>query len=195
MLQDQNPSIVRNRWVQLIVGIVGMVAIANLQYGWTLFVGPIDQQFHWGRAAIQVAFTLFVLAETWLVLLEAYFVDRYGPRFIVAVGVILVALAWSVNATADSLTKLYAGGILGGVGAGIVYGTASGAALKWFPDHRGFAGGLTAAGCGARSALTIITIANQIIASRYESASLTWGILQRVVVLVCAFLMRAPRTE
>src|SRR5215468_9217047 len=89
MLQDQNPSIVKSRWVQLIVGIVGMVAIANLQYGWTLFVGPINQKFGWGAPAIQVAFTLFVLAETWLVPFEAYFVDRYGPRVIVAVGGIL----------------------------------------------------------------------------------------------------------
>jgi OFA family oxalate/formate antiporter-like MFS transporter len=195
MVQARNPSIVRNRWVQLMVGIVGMVAIANLQYGWTLFVGPIDQQFHWGRAAIQVAFTLFVLAETWLVPFEAYFVDRYGPSFIVAVGGILVGLAWIVNATADSLTKLYAAGIMGGVGAGIVYGTASGAALKWFPDRRGLAAGLTAAGFGAGSALTIIPIANQIKASGYQSAFLTWGILQGVVVLVCAFLMRAPQKE
>ena len=156
MLEDQNPTIVSNRWLQLIVGIVGMVAIANLQYGWTLFVGPIDQKFGWGRPAIQVAFTLFVLAETWLVPFEAYFVDRYGPRLIVAVGGILVGLAWIINAGADTLTKLYAGGIIGGIGAGIVYGTASGAALKWFPDRRGLAAGLTAAGFGAGSALTII---------------------------------------
>src|SRR5256712_3985199 len=185
----------RNRWLQLIVGIVGMVAIANLQYGWTLFVTPIDNQFHWGKTAIQVAFSLFVLAETWLVPFEAYFVDRYGPRLVVAVGGIMVGFAWILNADADSLTKLYAGGIIGGVGAGIVYGTASGAALKWFPDRRGLAAGVTAAGFGAGSALTIIPIANQIKASGYESAFLTWGILQGVVVLVCAFLMRAPRTE
>ena len=185
----------RNRWLQLIVGIVGMVAIANLQYGWTLFVSPIDNQFHWGKAAIQVAFSLFVLAETWLVPLEAYFVDRYGPRVIVAVGGILVGLAWIINSDADSLTMLYAGGIIGGIGAGIVYGTASGAALKWFPDRRGLAAGLTAAGFGAGSALTIIPIANQIKASGYESAFLTWGILQGAVVLVCALLMRAPQKE
>src|SRR4029077_3881329 len=195
MLQDQNTSIVRNRWVQLIVGIVGMVAIAHLQYGWTLFVVPIDQKFQWGRAAIQVAFTLFVLAETWLVPLEAYFVDRYGPRLIVAVGGILVGLSWIINSRADTLTKLYAGGIIGGVGAGIVYGTASGAALKWFPDRRGIAAGLTAAGFGAGSALTIIPIANQINTHGFQSAFFTWGILQGTVVLVCAFLMRAPRKE
>jgi MFS transporter, OFA family, oxalate/formate antiporter len=197
MPQDQNalPSIVRNRWLQLGVGILGMVAIANLQYGWTLFVSPIDQQFHWGKAAIQVAFTLFVLAETWLVPLEAYFVDRYGPRLIVAIGGILVGTAWIINSRADSLTMLYAGGIIGGVGAGIVYGTASGAALKWFPDRRGLAAGLTAAGFGAGSALTIIPIANQIKATGYQSAFFTWGILQGAVVLICAYLMRAPRKE
>jgi OFA family oxalate/formate antiporter-like MFS transporter len=195
MLEDQNPSFVRNRWIQLIVGIVGMVAIANLQYGWTLFVGPIDQKFGWGRPAIQVAFTLFVLAETWLVPFEAYFVDRYGPRFIVAVGGILVGFAWIINAGADTLTKLYAGGIIGGIGAGIVYGTASGAALKWFPDRRGIAAGLTAAGFGAGSALTIIPIANQIRTSGFQSAFFTWGIIQGAVVLVCAFLMRAPEKE
>jgi hypothetical protein len=77
---------VSTRWVQLAVGIVGMVAIANLQYGWTLFVNPIDSKFHWGKAAIQVAFTLFVLAETWLVPIEGYLVDRFGPRWLVAVG-------------------------------------------------------------------------------------------------------------
>src|SRR5215467_12215486 len=197
MVQDQKalPSIVRNRWLQLVVGILGMVAIANLQYGWTLFVGPINQKFGWGAPAIQVAFTLFVLAETWLVPLEAYFVDRYGPRLIVAVGGVLVGLAWIINSRADSLAMLYAGGIVGGVGAGIVYGTASGAALKWFPDRRGLAAGLTAAGFGAGSALTIIPIANQIKVGGYQSAFLTWGILQGVVVLICAFFMHAPRKE
>jgi len=172
-----------------------MVAIANLQYGWTLFVNPIDSQFHWGKAAIQVAFTLFVVAETWLVPFEAYFVDRYGPRLIVSIGGILVGLAWIINSAADSLALLYAGGVLGGVGAGNVYGTASGAALKWFPDRRGLAAGLTAAGFGAGSALTIIPIANQIKVSGYQSAFLTWGILQGAVVLVCAFLMRAPQKD
>ena len=185
----------RNRWLQLIVGIVGMVAIANLQYGWTLFVSPIDNQFHWGKAAIQVGFSLFVLAETWLVPFEAYLVDSYGPQVVVAVGGIMVGLAWILNSAADSLAMLYAGGIIGGIGAGIVYGTASGAALKWFPDRRGLAAGLTAAGFGAGSALTIIPIANQIKASGYQSAFFTWGILQGAVVFVCAFLMRAPQKE
>src|SRR5437016_1127858 len=100
-------SVVRNRWVQLLVGIIGMVMIANLQYGWTLFVQPIDDKFHFGRAAIQVAFTTFVLFETWLVPFEAYLVDKFGPQRLVAAGGLLVAAAWAVNANADSLPVLY----------------------------------------------------------------------------------------
>ena len=72
------------RWGQLIFGIICMTMIANLQYGWTLFVGPIDQKYHWGRAAIQVAFTIFVLTETWLVPIEGYLIDKFGPRIMIS---------------------------------------------------------------------------------------------------------------
>src|ERR1700709_2675041 len=89
------------RWGQLIFGIICMVMIANLQYGWTLFVGPIDQKYHWGRAAIQVAFTIFVLTETWLVPLEGYLIDKFGPRVMVCGSGVLVAIAWVINSVAD----------------------------------------------------------------------------------------------
>ncbi len=181
------------RWVQLMVGIVGMVAIANLQYGWTLFVNPINSKFHWGKAAIQVAFTLFVLAETWLVPFEGYLVDRFGPRWLVAIGGLLVGAAWWINSGASSLVMLYTGGLLGGVGAGIVYGTSVGNALKWFPDHRGLAAGLTAAAFGAGSALTIVPIANMINNRGYEAAFVSFGIGQGLVVILCALFVRAPR--
>jgi MFS transporter, OFA family, oxalate/formate antiporter len=183
------------RWVQLLVGIIGMVAIANLQYGWTLFVNPIDSKFHWGKAAIQVAFTLFVLAETWLVPIEGYLVDRFGPRLLVAAGGILVGAAWWINAQASTLFALYAGGLVGGVGAGIVYGTSVGNALKWFPEHRGLAAGLTAAAFGAGSALTVVPIANIINSRGYETAFLYFGLGQGLVVILCAFFLRAPRQD
>ncbi len=181
------------RWVQLAVGIAGMVAIANLQYGWTLFVNPIDSKFHWGKAAIQVAFTLFVLAETWLVPFEGYLVDRFGPRVLVAIGGLFVGAAWWINAEARSLFALYTGGLIGGVGAGIVYGTSVGNALKWFPDHRGLAAGLTAAAFGAGSALTVVPIANMITNRGYAAAFLYFGLGQGLVVVLCALLLRAPR--
>ncbi len=184
---------ISNRWVQLVVGIVGMVMIANLQYGWTLFVIPITEKFHWTRTALQVAFTIFVLTETWLVPFEGYLVDLFGPRLLVALGGVLVGIAWVINAKAATLTTFYAAAAIGGVGAGIVYGTAVGNALKWFTDRRGLAAGLTAAGFGAGSALTIIPIHNMIKGSGYQSAFLYFGILQGAVVLLAAMFMRAPQ--
>src|SRR5712691_5901693 len=131
------------RWLQLGAGIICMVMIANLQYGWTLFVTPIDQKYHWGRAAIQVAFTIFVLTETWLVPVEGWLVDRFGPKIVVLVGGVLVAIAWAMNSVADTLSMFYFAAAIGGIGAGAVYGTCIGNALKWFPDRRGLAAGLT----------------------------------------------------
>src|SRR5712691_7526959 len=103
------------RWGQLALGIACMVMIASLQYGWTLFVDPIDKAHGWGRAAIQVAFSIFVLTETWLVPIEGWFVDRFGPKLVVLIGGILVGIAWVMNAIADSLTLLYIAAAVGGV--------------------------------------------------------------------------------
>src|SRR5262249_35377492 len=144
------------RWTQLILGVVCMAMIANLQYGWTLFVKPLMAHFHATKAEVQVAFTLFVLFETWLVPIEGWLVDRFGPRIVTFGGGILVGIAWAMNSVADSLGMLYAAQIVGGIGAGAVYGTCVGNALKWFPDRRGMAAGWTAAGFGAGSAATII---------------------------------------
>jgi len=180
------------RWLQLVMGIVCMAMIANLQYGWTLFVDPIDAKFHWGRAAIQLAFTLFVVTETWLVPVEAWFVDKYGPRIVIMFGGIMIALAWVMNSYADSLVLLYAAAIIGGIGAGAVYGTCVGNALKWFPDRRGLAAGATAAGFGAGAAITVVPIANMIAASGYQSAFFTFGIGQGLIVFILSFFLRPP---
>ncbi len=181
------------RWAQLVLGVLSMVMIANLQYGWTLFVGPIDQTFHWGKPAIQVAFTLFVLTETWLVPVEGYLIDRFGPRIVLLVGGLLVGIAWVLNSMVTTLPGLYTAAIIGGTGAGAVYGTAVGNSLKWFTDKRGLAAGLTAAGFGMGSALTVEPIANLIHSSGYQAAFFRFGILQGAVVMLCALFLRAPR--
>ena len=186
-------ALARTRWSQLIFGIICMVMIANLQYGWTLFVNPIDQKYHWGRAAIQVAFTIFVLTETWLVPIEGYLIDKFGPRIMISGSGVLVAIAWVINSVADSLFLLYLGAAIGGIGAGVIYGGSVGNALKWFPDRRGLAAGLTAAGFGAGSALTVIPIANMIQSSGYESAFLWFGLGQGIVVVIVALFLRAPQ--
>jgi OFA family oxalate/formate antiporter-like MFS transporter len=180
------------RWLQLAMGIVCMAMIANLQYGWTLFVDPIDAKYHWGRAAIQMAFTIFVLTETWLVPVEAWFVDRFGPQIVVMFGGVMIALSWVLNSYADSLSLLYVAAMIGGIGAGSVYGTCVGNALKWFPDRRGLAAGATAAGFGAGAALTVVPIAHMVAASGYQTAFLDFGVGQGVIVCVLALFLRKP---
>lgn len=195
VVSGQHHSPAPNRWLQLAIGVVCMAMIANLQYGWTLFVNPIDEKYHWGRAAIQIAFTIFVLAETWLVPIEGYLVDKFGPKPVVLVGGALCAIAWAMNSVADSLTMLYIAAAIGGVGAGAVYGTCVGNALKWFPDRRGLAAGLTAAGFGAGSALTVVPIALMIKSSGYQTTFLAFGLGQGIIVLVLALFLAKPHKK
>jgi MFS transporter, OFA family, oxalate/formate antiporter len=194
-VNTQTRSLFANPWVQLVIGVICMACVANLQYGWTLFVDPIDAKFHWGRTAIQWAFTLFVLVETWLIPVEGYLVDRFGPRWVVVAGAILVAAAWVLNSTADSLTVLYLGAALGGIGTGCVYGTCVGNALKWFPGRRGLAAGITAAGFGAGAAVTIGPIKDMITSSGYQHAFLVFGLIQGAIVFVMAWLLLAPPAQ
>jgi OFA family oxalate/formate antiporter-like MFS transporter len=181
------------RWMQLTIGVICMVMIANLQYGWTFFVPDIQKKFGWDRAAIQWAFTLFVLFETWLVPIEGWFVDKYGPRIVVMFGGILCGIGWVMNSYATTLSALYLAQIIAGIGAGAVYGTCVGNALKWFPDKRGLAAGLTAAGFGAGSALTVAPIQSMIQGSGYQAAFFNFGVGQGVIILVLAFWLLAPK--
>jgi OFA family oxalate/formate antiporter-like MFS transporter len=190
---DGNAGAFGNPWLQLTIGVICMACVANLQYGWTLFVNPIDEKFHWGRAAIQVAFTVFVLVETWLIPIEGYLVDRFGPRWVVMGGGFLVAIAWVINSNASSLPILYVAAAIGGIGTGCVYGTCVGNALKWFPGRRGLAAGITAAGFGAGAAITIGPIASMIKGSGYEQAFLVFGLVQGSIVILMSFgLQVAP---
>ncbi len=181
-----------NRWAQLVLGIICMALIANLQYGWTLFVNPIEAKNHWGLSAIQLSFSIFVLVETWLVPVEGWLVDKFGPRPVIAGGAILAGAGWVLNSYATSLELLYFAAVISGLGAGCVYGTCVGNALKWFPDRRGLAAGLTAAGFGAGAALTVIPIASMIKNSGYETAFFDFGIMQGIVIFVIAMFMVKP---
>lgn len=173
-----------------------MAMIANLQYGWTVFVDPIGKQNGWGRAAIQVSFTTFVLLETWLVPFEALLVDKHGPRVMVAIGGVLCGLAWVMDSMANTLPMLYLAGAVAGVGAGIVYGTCVGNALKWFGSRRGLAAGLTAAGFGAGAALTVVPLMNMIASSGYQHTFLVFGIIQGAIVVIASmFLVRPPASK
>ena len=184
------------RWTQLLSVIICMIMIANLQYGWTLFVNPINKTHGWSIAAIQFAYSVFIALETWLTPIEGWIVDvlgpKRGPKLVVAAGGLLVALGWVINSVADSLAMLYVGAIVSGTGGGAIYATSVGHAVKWFPDRRGLAVGLTAAGYGAGAALTVIPIRYVIDTNGYEAAFLWFGIFQGGAVFLLAWLLRAP---
>jgi len=184
------------RWIQLVSVIVCMIMIANLQYGWTLFVIPMNKTQGWSREAIQYGYAVFIALETWLTPVDGWVVDvlgpKRGPKIMVALGGLLVGLGWVINSIADSLTMLYLGCIIAGIGGGAIYATAVGHAVKWFPDRRGLAVGLTAAGYGAGAALTVIPIQQVIAAAGYQSAFLWFGIIQGSVVFVLAWFLRGP---
>src|ERR1700751_1274245 len=184
------------RWTQLIVCVLCMVLIANLQYGWTFFVNPINKAHGWSLASIQFAFSVFIALETWLTPIEGWIVDslgaRTGPKLVVAFGGVMVALGWIINSYAQSLEMLYLGAVVGGTGGGAVYATSVGQAVKWCPDRRGLAVGLTAAGYGAGAALSVVPIRMVIDSSGYEAAFFWFGIIQGGIVFLLAWLLRGP---
>src|SRR5215475_4869129 len=184
------------RWMQLIIGVICMAMIANLQYGWTYFVSPMAKAQAWDIASVQVAFSIFVALETWLTPLQGWIVDtlgpRRGPKLMVAAGGILVAAGWLINSKADSLGMLYVGAVLSGAGAGGVYATCVGNAVKWFPDRRGLAVGITAAGFGAGAVVTVIPIQMMIASIGYADTFFWFALGQGVVIFVLAWLLRSP---
>jgi OFA family oxalate/formate antiporter-like MFS transporter len=172
-----------------------MVLIANLQYGWTLFVPPLQAARGWSIPNIQIAFTIFVALETWGTPINGWFADRLGaigPRVVMGCGGVLVALGWIINSFADNLIALYIGQVVCGFGAGGVYCTAVGTAVKWFKDRRGLAVGLVAGGFGAGAALTIIPIQMVVEAHGYTSAFFWFGLIQGGLVLLIAQFIRNP---
>ncbi len=195
------------RWTQLVSVIVCMVMIANLQYAWTFFVNPMREAhpswtldflgWHFDAlAAIQWAFFIFIALETWLTPIEGWIVDRLGPqngpRLMVAFGGICVGAGWYINSVADTVGMLYLGATIGGIGGGAVYATSVGHAVKWFPDRRGLAVGLTAAGYGMGSAASVLPIQYVIRNYGYEAAFFWFALLQGAVVFVLAWLLRGP---
>ncbi len=194
--QTQAKAALATRWGYLAICILCMVMIANLQYGWTLFVNPINKANGWSIASIQFAFAIFIALETWLTPIEGWIVDvlgpHRGPKLMVAFGGLMVGTGWVINSYATSLEMLYLGAVISGIGGGAVYATSVGMAVKWFPDRRGLAVGLTAAGYGAGAALTVIPIQYVIANYDYNTAFLWFGIVQGAIVFALAMLLRGP---
>ena len=195
MTVKQRTSGKASRWLILAACIAAMLAIANLQYAWTLFTTPLKEDLGTSLAKIQWAFTIFVIAQTGLFPFSAYLIDRFGPRIIVTFASLMVAAGWVGAGLAGldkSLTGLYIAYGLGGIGAGAVYSACVGAAMKWFPDRRGLCVGFVAGSYGFGTALTAFPIDHMAKASGYQSALILWGAIQGVVVLIAAQFLKMP---
>jgi OFA family oxalate/formate antiporter-like MFS transporter len=183
-----------NRWVQLCAGIISLVAVANFQYSWTQFVQPLQDRHGWTQEDIQFAlYFFFIPAQTWLVPLQGFLAERFGPRKLLVSGGVLAGLGWIINAETSSLGILYLAQALAGCGSGIAYGISMGNALKWFPDRRGLAVGLTAAAFGAGAAATVRPVRWTISHHGYDHAFLWFGLGQGLVIILAALIMRFPR--
>jgi MFS transporter, OFA family, oxalate/formate antiporter len=182
----------RSRWPQLAFAVLSTVMLANMQYGWTLFVNPMHDANHWSRTSIQIAFTIMIFVNTWLSPVEGWLVDRYGPRCVVMAGGVFAALSWVMNSKAESLSTLYISAVIGGLAIGCVFGTCMGTALKWFPDKRGLAAGMIAAGYGLGAAITSAPLAMMIRDSGYRHAFRFFGFFQGIAILLCALLLVKP---
>jgi MFS transporter, OFA family, oxalate/formate antiporter len=183
---------VNNRWFQLSAALVAMIMIANLQYAWTLFVGPIQAARGWTLSEVQFAFTLFVLFQVWTQPLDGWLIDRMGPRGFLSAAGLLCGLGWAGMGYVTSLPALYALYCAAGIGAAFVYSASIGLALKWFTDRRGLAVGILAAGFGGGTALFIPIIASIIATRGYQSAFIASGLIQGIVIVVAAQFLRHP---
>src|SRR6516225_3596218 len=182
-----------NRWSQLVLGVIAMMAISSPQYTWTLFTGPLNQKLGTTLAELQWAFSLLIILQTWFSPFQAYLVDRFGPRLLISVGALLSGGSWVLAASAGNLWALYLTyGIIGGFGTGIIYVGIIGLMVRWFPDRRGLAAGLAAAGYGFGAIFTSFPIDSMIKGSGYAHTLVVWGLIQGVIGILAAQGLRLP---
>ena len=182
-----------NRWNQLILAVIAMMAISSPQYVWTLFTGPLNQKLGTTLAQLQWTFSLLIILQTWLSPFQAYLVDRFGPRLLIAIGALLSGGIWVLSAWVDNIWALYfTYGVLGGFGTGIIYVGIIGLMVRWFPDRRGLATGLAAAGYGFGAFFTSFPIDSMIKSAGYARTLVVWGVIQGVIGIVAAQWLRTP---
>src|SRR5579863_2796746 len=182
-----------NRWCQLVLGLIAMMAISSPQYVWTLFTGPLNQKLGTTLAELQWTFSLLIILQTWCSPLQAYLVDRFGPRLLISIGALLSGGGWVLSSYVDNIWALYfTYGVICGFGTGIIYVGIIGLMVRWFPDRRGLATCLAAAGYGFGAIFTSFPIDSMIKSSGYAHTLVVWGIIQGVIGILAAQALRMP---
>src|SRR5665213_2163592 len=182
-----------NRWSQLVLGLIAMMSISSQQYVWTLFTGPLNQKLGTTLAELQWTFSLLIILQTWCSPLQAYLVDRFGPRLLISVGAAMSGGGWVLSAYVDNIWALYfTYGIICGFGTGIIYVGIIGLMMRCFPDRRGLATGLAAARYGFGASFTSFPIDSMIKSSGYAHTLVVWGIILGVIGIIAAQWLRVP---
>jgi OFA family oxalate/formate antiporter-like MFS transporter len=192
-IQAERAAWYENRWNQLILGVIAMMAVSSPQYTWTLFTGPLNQKLGTTLAELQWTVSLLVILQTWFSPFQAYLVDRFGPRLLISVGALMSGGSWVLAASVDNIWALYfTYGVIGGLGTGIIYVGIIGLMVRWFPDRRGLATGLAAAGYGFGAFFTSFPIDSMIKSSGYAHTFIVWGIIQGVIGVLAAQWLHTP---
>jgi OFA family oxalate/formate antiporter-like MFS transporter len=187
-------STTSTRWVQLVLGVIAMMSISSPQYVWTLFTKSFQEGLGASLADIQWTFSILIILQTWLSPIQGYLVDKFGPRLLIAVGCLLSGAGWITSAYVTSLIGLYfTYGLFCGVGTGIVYIGIIGLMVRWFPDRRGFATGMVAAGYGFGAIATTFPISSMMASAGYQHTLLAFGIILGVIGAAAALAMRMPQ--
>ena len=190
------PTTSSARWIQLVLGLIAMMSISSPQYVWTLFTKSFQDGLGATLPAIQVTFSILIVLQTWLSPLQGYMVDKLGPRLLIACGCALSGAGWIASAHVSTLTGLYLTyGLLCGVGTGIVYIGIIGLMVRWFPDRRGFATGMVAAGYGFGAIATTFPIDTMLKSSGYQHTLTVFGLILGAVGVAAALAMRSPKTD
>jgi oxalate/formate antiporter len=189
------PATSSTRWFQLVLGIIAMMSISSPQYVWTLFTKSFQDGLGTTLPAVQITFSILIVLQTWLSPLQGFLIDKFGPRLLIALGCLLSGAGWITSAYVTSLTGLYLTyGLFCGVGTGIVYIGIIGLMVRWFPDRRGFATGMVAAGYGFGAILTTFPIDSMLKSAGYQHTLVVFGIILGVVGAAAALAMRMPAT-
>src|SRR5688572_12738997 len=186
-------TLLTSRWIQLLLGLICMIVISSPQYVWALFTQPLTTVLGSSLAELQITFSILIVIQTFLSPWQGILIDRFGPRLLLSLGVIISGLSWVLAAQASSLLMLYLTyGLMGGLGTGIVYIGVIGHMVQWFPDKRGLATGLVAAGYGMGALLTTFPISSVLRESTYQDALVRFGLMFAAVGLLAAQGLRRP---
>jgi MFS transporter, OFA family, oxalate/formate antiporter len=193
---SEGASILKSKWVQLALGVICMMSISSPQYVWALFTKPIMGQLGVTLTELQVTFSILIVLQTFFSPFQGYLVDKFGPRLLLSIGTILTGLSWVLSANLTTVSNLYITyGVLGGLGTGIVYVGVVGLMVRWFPNNRGFAVGMVAAGYGIGALLTTFPISTSLAESGLQGTLTFFGYLIGVVGLLAAQGIRVPHAD